>query len=191
MKELYDKVNESLKDEYDAKITYASLAVSMFLGDDVEDLIYGPSTRRIDDVDDYIIYMSMDCDKQEIDRYMHSLHVKYPECREFAIKQISKIRYAICQTKAASIIWWTNLPTTIFDNTDKQYRNIITEKLQQFKDDIVIDRIYSSFVNDHIQRAKGYDRESTIVEIYCNNSITEAKVKEILFQEFGGYENTY
>ena len=186
MKELYDIVEKSLKEEETAIETYCSLAVTLFL-DDPEELL--SSRNRIDNLDDYTIYLAQECDKQEIDRYMHKIHTKYPVCRECAIKEVANARYAVRETKSPGISWWTFLPTKLMDNTEEKYGAMIREKLAQFKDDILIERIYSSWTNDHINRGKGYDNEVVIIDLYCNNDATMTKLKDFLEKEFGGFSN--
>lgn len=186
MKELFNVVQESLKEEETAIETYCSLAVTLFL-DDPEELI--SSRNRIDSLDDYVIYLALECDKQEIDRYMHQLHTKYPVCRTFAIKEIANARYSVRETKSPGISWWTCLPTTLMEETEEKYGAMIREKLAPFKDDILIERIYSSWTNDHINRSKGYNDEVVIIDIYCNNDTTMKSLKEFLEKEFGGYSN--
>lgn len=75
------------------------------------------------------------------------------------------------------------------DDTEEKYGPMIREKLAQFKDDVLIDRIYSSWTNDHINRAKGYDEEIVIIDLYCNNDVTMKKLEEFLEKEFGGFSN--
>ena len=186
MKELFNVVQESLKEEETAIETYCSLAVSLFL-DDPEELI--SSRNRIDSIDDYTVYLALECDKQEIDKYMHKLHTKYPVCRECAIKEIANARYAVRETKSPGISWWTFLPTTLMEETEEKYGAMIREKLAPFKDDILIERIYSSWTNDHVNRSKGYDDEVVIIDIYCNNDTTMKSLKEFLEKEFGGFSN--
>lgn len=185
MKELFNVVQESLKEEESAIETYCSLAVSLFL-DDPEELI---SSNRIDSLDDYTIYLAQECDKQEIDRYMHQLHTKYPVCRECAIKEVANARYVVRETKSPGISWWTCLPTKLLSDTEEEYGDMIREKLSPYKDDMLIDRIYSSWTNDHINRSLGYDEEVVIIDIYCNNDATMTKIKELLEKEFGGFSN--
>lgn len=186
MKELFDIVEESLKEEDTAIETYCSLAVTLFL-DNPEDII--SSLSRIDNLDDYVIFLAKECNKVEIDKYMHKLHTKYPVCRERAIKEIANARYALKEVSSPGISWWTFLPTKLMDDTEKKYGDMIREKLSPYKDDILIERIYSSWTNDHINRAKGYDDECVIIDIYCNNDTTMSKVKEFLEKEFGGFFN--
>lgn len=186
MKELYDIVEKSLSGEEEAIETYCSLAVSLFL-DDPEELI--SSRNRIDSLDDYTIYLAQECAREEIDRYMHKIHTKYPVCRECAIKEVANARYSVRETKSPGISWWTCLPTKLLSNTEEEYGDMIREKLSPYKDDVLIDRIYSSWTNDHINRAKGYDEEVVIIDIYCNNDATMTKIKELLEKEFGGFSN--
>ena len=136
MKELYSIVQKSLKEEETAVETYCSLAVALFL-DDPDELL--SSRNRIDYLDDYVIYLAEECNKDEIDRYMHQLHTKYPVCRECAIKEVANARYAVKETKSPGISWWTFLPTKLLDNTEEKYGDMIREKLSPFKDDVLID----------------------------------------------------
>lgn len=187
MKELFNMVNEGLKEgEERAVEIYCSLAVTLFL-DDPDELI--SSRNRIDNLDDYVIYLAEECNKDEIDRYMHKLHTKYPVCRTVAIKEIANARYAVRETKSPGISWWTFLPTKLLDDTEEEYGDMIREKLSPFKDDVLIDKIYSSWTNDHVNRSKGYDNEVVIIDIYCNNDTTMKSLKEFLEKEFGGFSN--
>jgi len=165
-------------DDRDIQIYESLLWGSSILTQDEDEFWnhYMPSVPYTVDVD--ITYKAWK-DKIWANKKMHEMHLKNPEIRSLAIKEIGIVKGTIIK-----------VVSDIYEDDDySKFSDKLEDILKYFKDDITIE-YYSTMYYCHKDYKKGY-REFVCAHIHYAHKETGKKVKEILEKEFPDYTISY